>query len=183
MLINVFAAWTLYRSSRHNINVEGAFWHIAADLAGSVVVVISGVLVLVFRWDFVDPILSVLMGLLIMAGSFRLFARVFRILLEDTPTGLDMYQLCSRMEDQEGVTLVHDVHAWTITTGYNALAAHVLIDPGYEGDAELLLRRLHRMILGEFSVHHVTLQLERSAGECSEHHHVDHLAARAMYEA
>ena len=183
MLITTVAAWTLYRSSRHNINVEGAFWHIAADLAGSVIVVISGVLVLVFRWDFVDPILSVLMGLLIMAGSFRLFARVFRILLEDTPTGLDMYQLCSRMEDQEGVTLVHDVHAWTITTGYNALAAHVLIDPGYEGDAELLLRRLHRMILGEFGVHHVTLQLERSAGECSEHHHVDHLAARAMYEA
>ena len=148
MLINVFSAWTLYRSSSHNINVEGAFWHIAADLAGSVVVVISGVLVLVFRWDFVDPILSVLMGLLIMAGSFRLFARVFRILLEDTPTGLDMYQLCSRMEDQEGVTLVRDVHAWTITTGYNALAAHVLIDPGYEGDAGLLLRRLHQILRG-----------------------------------
>ena len=183
MLINVLAAWILYRSSRHNINVEGAFWHIAADLAGSVVVVVSGVLVLVFDWDLVDPILSVLMGTLVMAGSFRLFARVSRILLEDTPAGLDMYQLCNRMEDLDGVTLVHDIHAWTITTGYNALAAHVLVDPGHEGDVKVLMRRLHGMIQAEFGVQHITLQMEQSASDCYELHHVGHLAAREMHRA
>ena len=64
LAINLFAAWTLYRSSKHSINVEGAFWHLVADTAGSVAVVISGIIVLIFDWDFVDPVLSVLIGLL-----------------------------------------------------------------------------------------------------------------------
>ena len=108
--------------------------------------------------------------------------RVFRILLEDAPAGLDMYELCSKIEDMEGVTLVHDVHAWTITTHYNALSAHVLVDPGYEGDIEQLMRRIHRTMHEEFDVLHITLQMERSATDCFEHHHVDHLAARSLLE-
>ena len=126
------------RSAGHSINVdgavEGALWHIIADLAGSVAVLISSVLVLFFQWDFVDPVLSVLIGILTLAGSFRLAMKVRNILLENAPAGLDVYQLCSRMEDQEGVTLVHHVHAWTITTGYNALDAHVLVEPDYGGE-------------------------------------------------
>ena len=180
LLINLVAAWILYRSSGHNINVEGAFWHIIADLAGSIAVVLSSILVLLFHWDLVDPILSVAIGLLIMFSSCRLAIKVFRILLEGTPAGVDMYELCSEIEDEEGVTLVHDVHAWTITTGYNALAAHILVDPSYREDTEALMRRLRRIIQEDFGIHHVTLQMEYSATECSEDHHVDHLAATAL---
>ena len=176
--INVFAAWTLYRSTGHSINVEGAFWHVVAELAGSVAVLVSSVLVLLFDWDLVDPILSVLLGGLIIVGSSRLAIKVYRILMELTPAGLDMYLLCSRVEDVEGVTVVHDVHAWTITTGYNALAAHVLVDPGYQGNIEMLMRSIRRIIREEFGIDHVTLQVEQSASECSEYHHVDHLSAR-----
>ena len=183
LLINIFAACILYRSSRHSINVEGAFWHILGDLAGSVAVVTSSVVVLFFDWDYADPVLGVLIGSLILVGSFRLAKKVFRILLEGTPAGLDMYRLCSTIEDSDGVTLVHDVHAWTITTGYNALAAHVLVDPGYQGDIESLMRRIHRTIHDEFSVQHVTLQMETSAKDCFEHHHVDHLQAKTLYES
>ena len=86
-------------------------------------------------------------------------------------------------EDMEGVTLVHDVHAWTITTGYNALDAHVLVDPDYTGDVEQLMRRLGKLLVGEFGIHHVTLQMEHSATECSEQHHVGHLMARTLSEA
>ena len=124
-----------------------------------------------------------LIGILIMAGSFRLAMKVFHILLEGTPDGLDMYRLCSRIEDQNGVTLVHDVHAWTITTGYNALVAHVLVDPDYDGDTEILMRHLQQIVIEEFGVQHITLQMERSATQCAEHHHVDHLRARALSEA
>ncbi len=111
LAINLLSAWTLYRSSRHSIIVEGAFWHIMADLLGSVTVVISGILTLLFDWDIVDPILSVLIAILILVSSCRLAIRVFRVLLENVPAGLDMYRLCSSLEDVEGVTLVHDVHA------------------------------------------------------------------------
>ena len=183
LLINLFAAWTLYRSSGHNINVEGAFWHTAADLAGSIALVISSVIVLILDWDLVDPVLSVFIGILVMAGSCRLAMKVFRILLEVTPPGLDLYLLCSKIEDSEGVALVHDVHAWTITTDYNALAAHVLVDPGYQGDVEVLMRRLHGIIHQEFDVQHITLQMQRSAADCFEHHHVDHLEARSRQKS
>jgi cobalt-zinc-cadmium efflux system protein len=182
LLINLFAAWTLYRSSRHSINVEGALWHILADLMGSIAVVISSVILLFFQWDFVDPILSVLIAALIVVGSSRLAIKVSRILLEGAPVGLDVYQLCSEIEDAEGVTLVHDVHAWTITTGYNSLAAHVLIDPDYQGDIDLLMRRLRKTIREGFAIQHVTLHMEQSATDCSEHHHVGHLEARSQFE-
>ena len=182
LVISLFAARILYRSSARSISVEGALWHIMADLAGSMAVVVSSVLVLIFDWDIVDPILSVLIGVLVMGGALRLANKVIRILLEVTPAGLDVYLLCSKIEDLEGVTLVHDVHAWTITSDYNAVSAHVVVDPGYQGDIELLMRRIHSAIHKEFDVQHITLQMEQSAIECIETHHVGHLAARSLRE-
>ena len=182
LAINAAAAWILYRSSRHSINVEGAFWHIMADLMGSVVVVVSGVLVLLFDWDLVDPILSMLIAALILVSSCRLAIKVFRVLLEATPPHLDMYRLCSALEDVEGVTLVHDVHAWSITTGYDALTAHVLIDSDYRGELDPLLRRLRQIAYQEFGIHHITIQMEQSVADCTENHHVGHLAARSRAE-
>ena len=85
LAIILLAAWTLSRSSRHSITVEGAFWHIMADLMGSVVVVISGLLTLLFRWELVDPILGILMAALILITSCRLAIKVFRVLLENVP--------------------------------------------------------------------------------------------------
>ena len=179
LVINVLAAWILYRSSRHSINVEGAFWHIVADLLGSIAVVISGVLTLAFHWDLVDPILSIIIAVLILVSSGRLAIMVFRVLLESVPAGLDMYQLCSALEDVEGVTLVHDVHAWSITRGYDALTAHVLVDPNYQGDFDPLLRSLRRVAYEEFDIRHITIQIEQSPADCTENHHVGHLEAHS----
>ena len=109
--------------------------------------------------------------------------KVFRVLLESVPAGLDMYRLCSALEDVEGVTLVHDVHAWTITTGYDALTAHVLVDADYQGDVEPLLRRLRRISYQEFGIRHVTIQIDLSVADCTENHHVGHLEARTQAEA
>ena len=177
LAINLLAAWILSRSSRHSINVEGAFWHIMADLMGSVVVVISGLLTLLFHWELVDPILSILIAALILITSCRLAIKVFRVLLENVPPGLDMYRLCSELENVEGVTLIHDVHAWTITTGYDALTAHVLIDPEYQGGFEPLQRRLRRIAYQEFGIRHITIQIEQSVADCTENHHIGHLEA------
>ena len=133
LVINILAVGVLYRSSRHSINVEGSFWHIMADLMGSIAVVISGVLTLAFDWDLVDPILSIIIAALILVSSCRLATKVFRVLLESVPAGLDMYRLCSALEEVEGVTLVHDVHAWTITSGYDALTATCWLTPITKG--------------------------------------------------
>ena len=182
LAINAIAAWILHRSSKHSINVEGAFWHIMADLMSSVAVVVSGVIVLFFDWDLVDPVLSILIAALILVSSCRLAIKVFHVLLESTPAHLDMYRLCSALEDVEGVTLVHDVHAWTITTGYEALTAHVLVDPDYPGELDPLLRRLRQIAYQNFGLRHITIQVEQSVADCTENHHVGHLEAQSSAE-
>ena len=183
LLINLVAAWALYRSSRDNISVEGVFWHIVVDVLGSIGVIVAGFLTLLYDWDIADPIAGIIIAVFILVSSGRLAVMVFRVLLEGVPKRLDMYQLCSALEDVDGVTLIHDVHAWTITSGYDALTAHVLIDAGYQGQHEPLLRRLRQIAYEDFGIHHITLQLETSAAGCTENHHVDHLEATTHTQA
>lgn len=183
--IHVIAALVLHRSSRHSINVEGIFWHIMADMMGVVGLLISGLIALFFHWHLADPIVSMVIAALILVSSVKLAVRVFRVLLESAPPHLDMYELCHALEEVEGVTLVHDVHAWTITSGYEAFTAHVLVDAAYPPEGiDALTRRLRDIIRHDFGIRHITLQVEQTAEGCTEeNHHVDHLAARSFAEA
>ena len=81
------------------------------------------------------------------------------------------------MEEQEDVILLHDIHVWTIVLGYDAFTTHVFADPNYQGDLGSLLRRLRKIASHDFGIDHITIQLEQSVEGCTEHHHVDHLAA------
>lgn len=177
LLVNVAAAWILHGSAKHSVNVEGALQHVIADLLGSVAVVVSGVLVWAFGWYLADPILSALIGVLILAGSWRLLARVIHILLEGTPDHVDIETLCARMREVEGVGDVHDVHCWTLAPGYEVLTAHVTVDPGRAREIghDGILGRLRHIAYREFELKHVTLQLEETADRCNEDHRVDTL--------
>ena len=176
LLVNLAAAWVLHRSSAESLNVEGAFLHVVADLLGSVAVVAAGVLVLFFGWDVADPIFGILIGVLILASSFRLLWKVVHVLMEGTPSHLNLHQLCQRLEELEGVTGVHDIHAWSITTGYDALSAHVTADASSMNDPSPMLQRLRDIASGEFGIGHVTIQLEDSMDGCEEDHHIEHPA-------
>ena len=179
LLINIAAAWVLHRSSQHSMNVEGAFQHVIADLMGSVGVIISAILILTFEWALADPVLSVAIAVLILFGSRHLMYTVFNVLLEGTPGHIDVYRLCKELEDVEGVTLIHDVHVWTITSGNEAFSAHILIDPAYTGDVGQMQTTMQDLVHNEFGIKHVTIQLERTAAACTEDHHVDHLIAES----
>ena len=133
--VNLIALWILRRAAGHSLNVQGAFQHVLADLLGSIGVIVSGILTLAFGWWISDPILGVLISVLILISSWRLVARVVKVLLEGVPPHLDMHGLCNALEDVEGVKMVHDIHAWTITSGYESFTAHVLVDPGLSGRA------------------------------------------------
>ena len=179
LIVNVLAAWILHRSSEHSLNVEGAFQHVMADLLGSVGVVISGTLVWAFGWTLADPIVSVVIAVLILLSTWRLLAKVVHVLLEGVPEHVDVFRLCSKMEDVEGVVLIHDIHVWTIAQGYDALNAHVLVDRELAaGELDPLLRRLRKIASQDFGIQHITIQMEQSLDGCTEHHHVDHLHAR-----
>ena len=179
LAVNIAAAFLLHRASGHSLNVEGAFQHVLADLLGSVGVVISAALIMGFGWTIADPIISVVIALLILNGTRGLIGRVVNVLLEGAPEHLDVYKLCSDIEDFPGVTLIHDVHVWTITSGMVAFTAHVLIDPNYPGDRDELLRSIKDLAHENFGITHATIQAEESVLGCREDHHVDHLVSRS----
>ena len=178
LVVNIAAAFVLHRSARHSLNVQGAFLHVIADLIGSVGVVISGIIIVTTGWVLVDPILSILLGLLIMASAWRLVVKVFNVLLEGVPEHIDVYALCAAMEDLSGVTVIHDVHVWTISSGYHVMTAHVLVDPEHAvEDLDGLMRRLREIAMKKYGIRHVTIQLEQNVEGCTELDHVDHLMA------
>ncbi|MCY4629684.1 MAG: cation diffusion facilitator family transporter, partial [bacterium] len=172
-------AWVLHASTEHSVNVEGAFQHVMADLYGSVGVVVSGILIRTLGWNISDPILSVVLSLLIFYNSLGLVRKVFHVLMEGTPHHLDVYKLCHDIESLEGVTVIHDVHAWSISADEELLTAHVLIDPDWTGDVQELLEEVRRIAYEDHELTHVTIQLETSTRNCKERHHVGHLEAKS----
>ena len=181
-LINLAAAWILHRSSGESLNVEGAFQHVLADLLGSVGVIASAALIMAFEWHIADPILSIGIAVLILYNTRKLIFSVLNVLLEGSPEHIDVYSLCTDIEEMEGVTLIHDVHVWTITSGNEAFTAHVLVDPGYRGDVNQLTKSMLSLVHDKYGIGHVTIQVERSLDGCTEDHHVGHLLAFARSE-
>ena len=121
-------------------------------------------------WNIADPILGMAIGLLILYKSRDLTRRVFHVLMEGAPRHLDIYRLCREIEELDGVTLVHDVHAWNISTNQEILTAHVLVDPGWDGDAGELLNEVRRIAYQDHGLEHITIQVETSASDCRERH-------------
>ena len=186
LLINLAVAWILRRSSERSLNVEGVIRPEPADLLSSVAVIGSAALMLTLEGTvgnifIVDTALSVLIALLIVWNTRHLFRRVTSVLLEGTPEHVDMYELCFRIEEVKGVTLVHDVHVWTISESNEAFSAHVLMDPSYHEDDQIPLEEIKR-IVRDYGIAHATVQLERSVAHCLEFHHVGHLEFRSEAE-
>ena len=178
--VNVVMALTLHRTEGRSLNVESSRQHVIADLLGSVGAVASAILIIAFDLTIMDPIIGIGIGVLILISSWQLVAKVFHVLMEGTPKHIDVYKLCADIEDMDGVTLVHDVHIWTITPGNEAFTAHALIDPSREGDDTALLKRIQEMTHNKYGISHVTIQVERSLEGCTENHHVGHLYSRSV---
>ena len=181
--VNILAALVLRWGGRRSERASDALQHLLADLLASVGVVVAAVLVLVNGWTIVDPIVSIGVAALTAASSWRLILQVFHTLLEGTPEHIDLYQLCADIEDIPGVTLIHDVHAWSISDNNDAFTAHVILEPGYTRNTEELLSRMRKLIYEKHGVRHLTLQFEESASECLEDHHLSHLEATSRFDS
>ncbi len=176
---NLGAAAALRSAASESLNVEGAFLHILGDLAGSVGVVAAGVLVLAFGWNLADPVIGALIGVLIVFSSARLLWKVLRVLMEGTPSRLDLQRLCERLEQVPQVTGVHDIHVWSISSGYEVMSTHVTASCATREERERLLAALREIATGEFGITHVTIQLEDSPEGCEEAHHIAHSGGQA----
>ena len=174
LLVNLAAAAVLRPSAKESLNVEGAFLHVVSDVLGSIAVIGAGLLILTTGWVLADPIFGAVIGLLIVISSARLLWKVLHVLMEGTPAHLDLHGLCQRLERLDGITGVHDIHAWAITTGYDALSAHVTADAAALNNPGQVLERLRNIASQEFGISHVTIQLEDSEDGCVEAHHIAH---------
>ena len=180
--VNILAALALRLGSRGNRRANEAFWHLISDFLGSIAVVVAAVLVRYNDWMASDPIIAIGIAALIAASSWRLILKVFYAIMEGTPEHLDLYSLCADIEDVPGVTLIHDVHAWSISEGYHAFTAHVVLEPGYVSRTEELLNEMRTIVYEKHHVSHLTLQFEESATQCLEDHHLGHLEATSRFD-
>jgi cobalt-zinc-cadmium efflux system protein len=158
---NVAATWVLAAGERRDINLEGVLRHSAADALSSVGVIAAGVLVLVAGWNAADPIASVVIAILIAVGSWRLLKEPVDVLLESAPPGTDVRAVGEAMAAEPQVVEVHDLHVWTVTSGFPALSAHVVVDRGAGRDE--VLARMEHMLEDRFDIHHTTLQVVECA--------------------
>jgi cobalt-zinc-cadmium efflux system protein len=161
LAVNAGAALILFRSDRASLNLRAAFRHVLADLLGSVGVIAAALVILLTGWTYADPLLGAAIGVLVAASSWSVLRESVEILLEATPAGTDAGAVQARMLAVDGVTNVHDLHIWTITSGFPALAAHVLVARGE--DCHGKRRELERVLHDEFGIDHTTLQVDHEA--------------------
>ena len=160
LLANLGSGLVVLSHVRDNINIKGAFLHLMSDALGSVGVIVGAVAMIFTGWTVIDPIVSILIGILIIVSSVDLLKESINILMQGTPPELDLLSLKKEIESLSGVKNVHDMHAWALSRGHNALSAHVLVEEGVK--QEELLREIVDIITTKYPVHHVTIQIETS---------------------
>ena len=163
LAINLIAFRILHRSGDESLNVTAAVRHVIADVLGSVGVIVAAVVILLTGWRPIDPLVSVVIGILVLGSSWSILRDSVHILLEGTPQELDLEKVGRRMASAPGVHEVHDLHVWTITSGFPALSAHVLV--GRDEDCHACRRELERVLHEEFGIDHTTLQVDHLGGE------------------
>jgi cobalt-zinc-cadmium efflux system protein len=158
LLVNIFAAILLHHGHKHDLNIRAAWLHVMGDLLGSVTAIVAGVLILAAGWFWADPLCSILISLIIIFGAWRLIMESVNVLLEGTPAHINLSAVETTILETEGVSGVHDLHVWTISSGIEALSAHINHGDAV-GHADLLARvrdRLH----DNFGIDHLTIQME-----------------------
>jgi cobalt-zinc-cadmium efflux system protein len=157
--VSLAASLVLARASRESLNVQGAFLHVATDMAAFAAAALAGGLILLTGWDRFDPIASVLVAALMLWSSWRLVRESTTIFME-TSGEIDPDQLTKALLSEPDVVDVHDLHVWTVTSGFPALSAHVLV--GHDSDCHAARARLERILSERFHLDHTTLQVEHA---------------------
>lgn len=158
LVVNVVAGMILFGSDHGSLNMRGAFLHVLGDALGSVGAVAAGLIMLATGWYLADPLISILIGLLILYTSWDLIKESVDILMQSVPKGIDVEEVQRALEQVSGVSKIHDLHVWSVTSGVFTLSAHAVIVP--DGDPHMILDRIEDRLKRQFSIEHTTIQLE-----------------------
>ncbi len=163
LLVNIVAAKLLHHGHHHDLNMRGAWLHVMGDLLGSATAILAGVLIFAFGWLWADPVCSVVISVIIIFGSARVVLDSVNVLLEGTPSHIDLSAVEKVILETEGVTGVHDLHVWTISSGRYALSVH--INHGGEIAHSELLVLIRERLQAHFGIDHMTIQMETTSNE------------------
>ena len=188
LLVNIFVAWWMVRGgdTEDNLNMRGAFLHVLSDMLGSVGAIAAALLMMFFGWGWADPLASVIVAVLVLRSGYYVTKSSLHVLMEGTPENVDVESVIQTIKEKKEIQGIHDLHIWSITSGYNALSCHAVVDSNLTiVESEKLLQDIEHD-LGHNGIQHVTIQLETSShlhddsllckakGEAGHHHHHHH---------
>ena len=159
--VNLLAAWLLHGGARESLNVRGAYLEVLGDALSSGAVIVAAAVILVTGWTAADALASAAIGLLILPRTFALLKQAVNVLLEGVPAHLDLAEIETALRGAPGVKRVHDLHVWTLTSGREAMSAHVEVEPGTPPGR--ILDELHVVLHARFGIDHTTIQIETEA--------------------
>lgn len=159
LIVNAGGLWILRGGHDDNLNMRGAWLHVMTDALGSVQAILAAGLIWAYGWNWVDPVASVLIGLLVIYSSWSLIQQSVAVLMENAPGHINVDEVRSSLFEMPHVMNVHDLHVWTITSGFVALSAHVTCPGEHNHDA--LLRAARTMLADRFGIRHTTIQIDR----------------------
>jgi cobalt-zinc-cadmium efflux system protein len=160
LVLNGGIMWGLRVARHHDINIRSAFVHMLGDLVGSIGIIIGAVVIRYTGWQQIDPLLSILIGVLIIWTAWDIIKESLNILLEGLPRGLELQSVDAAMRGVEGVLDVHDLHIWSLGSNTHALSCHVLIEDLPPSTSERTLRRINDVLCERFRIRHTTVQFE-----------------------
>ena len=159
LLANIASAWVLFGKHQESLNVRGAFFHVLTDAIGSVGAIIASLAIIMSGYQVADPLISIVVAVLILWSSWILIRDAVDILLEGTPSHINIVSLREQLGRLDGVGSVHDLHVWTLTSGVLAMSCHVVAEDGNYSRSELL-SRVNGVARERFHIDHTTIQIE-----------------------
>ena len=161
LVVNLISMRLLAGGSSESLNVKGAYFEVLSDMLGSIGVIVAALLMMWKGWVLADPIIGAGIGLFIVPRTWTLLKQVTHILMEGTPANVDLAILERKLKEIAGVTAVHDLHVWTVTSGFDAMSGHLVVDELSRGREAL--REARRVLKDDFGIDHVTIQIDDEA--------------------
>ncbi len=159
-IINAVTAWMVKEGSEHDLNLRSAFLHLMGDVLSTLGAVAAGIVIAFTNWNWLDPLVSVLIGVFILWNAWGILRQSIHILLESTPESVDLNTMVESLLKVEGVRGVHDLHVWSINESLRALSAHIVTDDISVGECARIQQNLNEVISHQYNIQHTTLQLE-----------------------
>lgn len=162
LLVNVLVAWILMRGgdTHDNLNMRAAFLHVIGDMLGSVGAIVAAILIMLFGWEWADPVASIIVAILVLISGWRVTRDSVHVLMEGTPSNIKTADIICIFQEAEGVEEIHDLHIWSITSGQNALSCHIVVDGSLTvEDSQKILQDLEHKLF-HLGIGHMTVQLE-----------------------